>query len=67
MTASESGVEMIKDIENWPCCKVAFTWILDKAMDFRTPVNYGSKSDMIQLQEEQGFDVKCHQLLDIPP
>ena len=66
-TVLPGGVVMIKDIETRPWYKVAFTWILDKVMDFRTPVNYSSKADMIQLLQEQGFDVKCHQLLDILP
>lgn len=66
-TVLPGGVVMIKDIETRPWYKLAFTWILDKVMDFRTPVNYRSKSDMMQMLEEQGFDVKCHQLLDILP
>ena len=66
-TISENGVVMIKDIESKPWYKVAFTWILDKAMDPKTPVNYYSKEEMIQMLEGHGFDVKCHPLFDILP
>lgn len=66
-TISENGVVMIKDVELKPWYKVAFTWILDKAMDPKTPVNYYSKEEMIQMLEGHGFDVKYHQLVDILP
>ena len=66
-TISENGVVVIKDIESKPWWKVAFTWILDKAMDPRSAVNYYSKEEMIEMLERHGFDVKCHQLVDILP
>ncbi len=66
-TISKNGVVLIKDIESKPWWKVVFTWILDKAMDPKTQVHYYSKEQMIQMLEGHGFDVKCHQLLDILP
>jgi len=66
-TISDDGVVLIKDIESKPWYKVVFTWILDKAMDPKTPVNYYSKAEMIHMLQEHGFDVKSHQLLDILP
>lgn len=66
-TISENGVVLIKDIESKPWWKVVFTWILDKAMDPKTRVYYYSKEQMIQMLEGHGFDVKCHQLLDVLP
>ena len=64
---SKDGVVVIKDIESTPWYKVAFTWILDKLMDARAPLNYYGKEEMIGMLEDRGFDVKCHQLLDILP
>jgi 2-polyprenyl-3-methyl-5-hydroxy-6-metoxy-1,4-benzoquinol methylase len=66
-TIADDGVVLIKDIESKPWYKVAFTWILDKAMDPKTPVNYYSKTEMTEMLEGHGFDVKSHQMLDILP
>ena len=66
-TLSEKGTVAIKEVMSQPWWKMAFTWILDKAMDPRASVNYYSKEQMIEMLEAHGFDVKCHQLLDILP
>ena len=66
-TMSEQGTVAIKEVMSKPWWKMAFTWILDKAMDPRASVNYYSKEQMIEMLEAHGFDVKCHQLLDILP
>jgi len=64
---NDEGVLLIKDIETWPPHKVAFTWLLDKAMDFRAPVNYFSRKRMIALLEYHGFVVKTCPIRDILP
>lgn len=61
------GVLLIKDVEDRPLWKMAFTWILDKAMDYRTPVNYYDRDRLIALLRERGFEVHSHQMLDILP
>lgn len=66
-STSDDGVVLIKDIESKPWYKVFFTWVLDKVMDPKSPVNYYSKQEMIGMLEKQGFEVKCHQLLDLLP
>ena len=61
------GVLIIKDITAKPWLKMVFTWILDKMMDFRGPLHYYSKEEMLSLIEAHGFDVKIHRLIDILP
>ncbi|MBC8505236.1 MAG: class I SAM-dependent methyltransferase [Chloroflexi bacterium] len=61
------GVLIIKDITAKPWLKMAFTWILDKMMDFRGPLHYYTKEEMLTLVETHGFDVKTHRLIDILP
>jgi len=63
----EDGILIIKDITSKPWLKMAFTWVLDKAMDFRGPLRYYSKEEMVSLIEERGFDVKIHRMIDILP
>jgi 2-polyprenyl-3-methyl-5-hydroxy-6-metoxy-1,4-benzoquinol methylase len=61
------GIFLIKDIDAQHHLKTAFTWILDKIMDYRTPVAYWRQEDLLQLLIETGFDVKVHNMLDILP
>lgn len=63
----DDGILIIKDITAKPWLKMAFTWLLDKLMDFRAPLRYYSKDEMTLLIEAQGFDVKVHRLIDILP
>ncbi len=64
---ADGGVLLIKDVEDRPWWKMAFTWILDKAMDYRTPVNYYPRGKLVALLRRTGFDVHSHQMLDILP
>lgn len=61
------GILIIKDITATPWWKMAFTWLLDKLIDWRAPLRYYTKDEMVALIEESGFDVKIHHLLDILP
>ncbi len=64
---SDNGILIIKDIETHSKLKVLFTWLLDKAMDYKTPVSYHSREKMIDLASSIGFSVKFHSLVDILP
>lgn len=61
------GVLLIKDVDAAPWWKMAFTWVLDKAMDFRTPVNYYHREKLMDFLRETGFTVYAHQMLDVLP
>ena len=62
------GRMIIKDIEPSPFCKMAFTWLLDKLMDFRSPVHYWPPSQVKQLLLSEGFGATFkHSLLDYLP
>jgi len=62
------GRMIIKDIEPSPFCKMAFTWVLDKLMDFRSPIHYWQPSQVKQLLLSQGFgNTYKHSLLDYLP
>ena len=63
----DNGVLIIKDITAKPWWKMAFTWLLDKLMDFRAPLRYYTKDEMVARITERGFDVKVHRLIDILP
>ncbi|MBL6980207.1 MAG: class I SAM-dependent methyltransferase [Anaerolineales bacterium] len=63
----EDGILIIKDITAKPWLKMAFTWVLDKLMDFRGPLRYYTKEEMVSFVEERGFDVKIHRMIDILP
>ena len=58
---------VVKDVADRPAAKRWFTWALDKAMDYRTPVHYWSIGDMRRLLVEHGFVVHVHQMVDYLP
>jgi ubiquinone/menaquinone biosynthesis C-methylase UbiE len=61
------GRLIVKDIEPTPYYKMAFTWLLDKLMDFRASVNYWSVEEMKTMLAGAGFGVFKHSLLDYLP
>lgn len=64
---AEDGVLLVKDVDSRPRWKAAFTWLLDKAMDYRTPVNYYHHSEMLAMLYDAGFEAKHHTMTDILP
>ncbi len=58
---------IVKDIARKPFYKVAFTWLLDKAMDFRAPVHYWRTADLTTLLKSLGVDVFHHRMADYLP
>ncbi len=58
---------IVKDIEPSPFYKLAFTWLLDKVMDFRAPVRYWAPSEICPLLESLDFEVYKHSMLDYLP
>jgi cyclopropane fatty-acyl-phospholipid synthase-like methyltransferase len=63
----DDGVLVIKDVTARPRLKMAFTWLLDKLVDFRAPLRYYTRDEMIAIIEATGFEVKFHHLPDILP
>jgi len=63
----DDGIMLVKDVDSRPLWKAGFTWLLDKAMDYRTPVNYIHHTDMLEMLEQLGLDVKMHTMVDILP
>jgi len=61
------GVLIVKDIDASLTLKTAFTWLLDKVMDPRTPVNYATQAEMTARLKRHGFTVYSHQMVDILP
>jgi 2-polyprenyl-3-methyl-5-hydroxy-6-metoxy-1,4-benzoquinol methylase len=61
------GRLIIKDIETKPAYKVLFTWALDKAMDWRAPVDYWHPIHVRRLLESQGLTVVKHSMVDYLP
>lgn len=64
---SDNGCLIIKDVNNKPLHKRWFTYILDKAMDYKTPVHYWSINKLSALLREEGFTVYVHQMVDYLP
>ena|SRR5438128_8488942 len=58
---------VIKDVDSSPFRKIAFTWLLDKLMDFRAPVCYWPQNQVIELLQSVGLVVHRHALVDILP
>lgn len=63
----KSGVLLIKEISARPRLKKWFTWVLDKAVDRRTPVNYWAISDLRSELERHSFSVRIHRMTDLLP
>lgn len=61
------GCIVIKDIEPSPAYKLAFTWALDKLMDFRAPVQYWAPDDIHPMMGSLAFDVRRHRMIDYLP
>jgi SAM-dependent methyltransferase len=61
------GRLLVKDIEPSNRPKLAFTWALDKLMDYRTPVRYWSPAEVQPLLESLGFMVFQHRMIDYLP
>lgn len=61
------GCLIVKDIEPSPAYKLAFTWLLDKAMDVRAPVRYWAPGEIHPMLESLGLRVRRHRLLDYLP
>jgi 2-polyprenyl-3-methyl-5-hydroxy-6-metoxy-1,4-benzoquinol methylase len=58
---------LVKDIDPTGRYKRAFTWVLDKAMDYKAPVNYWYPDRLQRLLEGLGFEVHRHQMIDYLP
>ena len=64
---TRGGRLVIKDIEPSTSYKLAFTWLLDKAMDYRAPVRYWAPREIQPLLESAGFEVHRHRMIDYLP
>lgn len=64
---SAGGVLLIKDVADRPAYKRWFTLALDKAMDYRAPVDYWSPTDVTALVRSHGFVVHVHSMVDYLP
>ena len=58
---------IVKDIETTPAYKRVFTFLLDKLMDWRTPVSYWDRKTLLRALNEAGFDVAAHAMVDYLP
>jgi ubiquinone/menaquinone biosynthesis C-methylase UbiE len=61
------GRLLVKDVESARSPKLAFTWLLDKMMDFRAPVRYWAPEEVQPLLESLGFEVFQHRMIDYLP
>lgn len=61
------GYLLVKDIAYYPTYKRWFTYILDKLMDYKTPVNYWQIDDLKKLLQNCGFEVFSHHMTDYLP
>lgn len=61
------GRLLIKDIEAARSYKLAFTWLLDKAMDPKAPVRYWAPHEVQPMLESLGFGVHRHRMIDYLP
>jgi len=61
------GCLVIKDIEPTPAYKLAFTWLLDKLVDYRAPVHYWVPAEVQAMLESSGFRVRQSRLPDYLP
>jgi 2-polyprenyl-3-methyl-5-hydroxy-6-metoxy-1,4-benzoquinol methylase len=64
----EPGARLvIKDIEPSPMHKLAYTWLLDKFMDRRAPLNYWTPGQVRDVLQRLGLSVYKHSMLDLLP
>ncbi len=61
------GKLIVKDVADRPAHKRWFTWALDKAMDYKTPVTYWSIAEMRRMLAGHGYVVHVHQMVDYLP
>jgi len=58
---------IVKDVERTPAYKRWFTYVLDKFVDYRAPVTYWDRADLISVFEAVGFEVTSHAMVDYLP
>jgi 2-polyprenyl-3-methyl-5-hydroxy-6-metoxy-1,4-benzoquinol methylase len=58
---------VIKDIADRPRMKMAFTWLLDKLMNPRTPVEYWPPEALAERLRQNGLTVFRHAMIDFLP
>jgi 2-polyprenyl-6-hydroxyphenyl methylase/3-demethylubiquinone-9 3-methyltransferase len=58
---------LVKDVDTRPAPKRWFTWLLDKAMAPREPVDYWSADELQAALEAAGFRVRRHLMVDLLP
>ncbi len=58
---------IVKDIDTNPAYKRWFTYVLDKMMDYKTPVHYWPRQELSSLLENLGFEVFQHTITDYLP
>jgi 2-polyprenyl-3-methyl-5-hydroxy-6-metoxy-1,4-benzoquinol methylase len=61
------GLLIVKDVTTTPSYKRWFTWLLDKGMDMRAPVDYWPKDELEARLRQSGFVVHSHAMLDVLP
>ncbi len=62
------GTLIVKDVSDRPAYKRWFTWLLDRLMvGLREPIRYWPPSELMDLLEELGFEVRRHQMNDVLP
>jgi len=64
---ASDGTLIVKDVDARPFHKMAFTWALDKLMDWKADVNYWHSAAFSALLRERGFQTYSHAMLDILP
>ena len=63
----EGGILVLKDVEDRPAWKRAFTLLLDRLMVGRAPIRYWPARELSALLEGLGFAVIKHRMRDILP
>jgi hypothetical protein len=58
---------LVKDVDTRPVAKRWFTWLLDKGMAPRAPVDYWSADELQSALEAAGFRVRRHLMVDLLP
>jgi 2-polyprenyl-3-methyl-5-hydroxy-6-metoxy-1,4-benzoquinol methylase len=58
---------IIKDIDPTPWHKMAYTWMLDRIVDRRSPLCYWEPSELHALLEQFGLQVFQHRMSDFLP
>jgi len=61
------GRLLVKDVDDRPAYKRAFTWVLDKAMDPRASVHYWGSEALAGALGDAGFGVRRHLMVDWLP